>query len=221
MHLPKHPWLRYFALVSLWLPLTTGVWLLSKPLFLDALYFSVNPIISHSFTQSKAHIEREGDTWVLGTVILQKEQPEDKSRRRYQYLKIGSVFQYTLEIPLFWAMLLGLSPSRWRSFLGGTLLVFGLIALKLAVNTCLQTGELLISEAGSYVELLTDNYQQLHPFPAAGLIILKAVHLILAIITLLSPVLVTYLLQTQAAHALILAGQPTPQVHESKEFPHA
>lgn len=215
MHLPKHPWLRYFALVSLWLPLTTGIWLLSKPLFLDALYLSVNPIISHSFTQSKAHIEREGDTWVLGTVILQKEQPEDKSRRRYQYLKIGSVFQYTLEIPLLWAMLLALAPYGWRSLLGGTLLVFGLIALKLAVNTSLQTGELLISEAGSYVELLTDNYQQLHPFPAAGIIILKGLHLALAILTLLSPVLVTYLLQTQAARALFLAGQPAPQVHEN------
>lgn len=208
MRLPKHPWLRYFAVVSLWLPLTTGIWLLSKPLFLDALYLSVNPIISHSFTQSKAHIEREGDIWVLGTVILQKEQPEDKSRRRYQYLKIGSVFQYTLEIPLLWAMLLGLAPYSWRSLLGGTLLVFGLIALKVTVNTSLQTGELLISEAGSYVELLTDNYQQLHPFPAAGIIILKSIHLILAILTLLSPVLVTYLLQTQAARALFLAGQP-------------
>ncbi|MEN9849107.1 MAG: hypothetical protein RL368_1847 [Pseudomonadota bacterium] len=214
MHLPKHPWLRYFVLVSLWLPLTTGIWLFSKPIFLDALYFSVNPIISHSFTQSKAHIEREGDTWVLGTVILQKEQPEDKSRRRYQYLKIGSVFQFTLEIPLLWAMLLGLAPTRWRSLLGGTLLVFGLIALKVTVNTSLQTGQLLISEAGSYVELLTGNYQQLHPFPIAGILILKAVHLVLAIITLLSPLLVTYLLQTQAARALFMAGQPASQIHE-------
>lgn len=215
MFLPKHPWLRYFALVSLWLPLTTGIWLFSKPLFLDALYLSVNPIISHSFTQSKAHIEREGDTWVLGTVILQKEQPEDKSRRRYQYLKIGSVFQYTLEIPLLWAMLLALAPYSWRSLLGGTLLVFGLIVFKVTVSTSLQTGELLISEAGSYVELLTDNYQQLHPFPSAGIIILKGLHLVLAVITLLSPVLVTYLLQTQAARALFLAGQPALPVHEN------
>ncbi|MDD2815661.1 MAG: hypothetical protein PHP00_07980 [Thiotrichaceae bacterium] len=214
MFLPKHPWLRYFTLVALWLPLTTGIWLFSKPVLLDTLYLSVNPIISHSFTQSKAHIEREGDTWVLGTVILQKEQPEDKSRRRYQYLKIGSVFQYTLEIPLLWAMLLGLAPTSWRSLLGGTLLVFGLIVLKVTVSTSLQTGELLISEAGSYVELLTDNYQQLHPFPTAGIIILKALHLILAVITLLSPVLVTYLLQIQAARALFIAGQPASQIHE-------
>lgn len=216
MRLPKHPWLRYFALVSLWLPLTTGIWLLSKPVLLDALYFSVNPFISHSFTQSKAHIEREGEAWVLGTVILQKEQPEDKSRRRYQYLKIGNVFQYTLEIPLLWAMLLGLAPRAWRSLLGGSLLVFGLIALKVAVSISLQTGELLISEAGSYVELVTDNYQQLHSFPSFGIIMLKALHLALAILTLLSPVFVTYLLQAQAVRALLLAAPSTPQeVHET------
>lgn len=216
MKLPKHPWLRYFLLVSLYLPLSTGIWLASNSLFLDALYYSVNPIISHSFTQSKAHIEREADnSWVLGTVILQKEQPEDKSRRRYQYLKIGTVFQYTLEIPLLWAMLLALTPRQWRSLLGGTLLVFSLIALKLVVSLSLQTGELLISEAGSYVELVADNYQQLRPFPAVGIIILKTLHLILAILTLLSPVLVTYLLQTQAARTLILAGQSTPQAHEN------
>lgn len=206
MHLPKHPWLRYLCVVALWLPVTTSLWLISKPVMLDVLYFASNPLISHGFTQSKAHIEREGEIWMIGTAILLKEQPADKTRRLYQYLKIGSVFNFSLELPLLWAILLALAPRNWRGIFLGSVILLSMITLKLVMNLSLQIGELLESEAGSYVELLTENYQLLQTYPHALLIILQGGYVMVSLLTLLSPLFISYFLNPRTVQAIFLAG---------------